>query len=68
MTGVGCRVRFITDNWQGQLPVDAPPWVFYFHPWDLTQAGVANLRTNVEALHNTGVKFVTASEAAAALQ
>ncbi|MGA3212317.1 MAG: hypothetical protein ABSD20_13505 [Terriglobales bacterium] len=67
MEGLGHKTRLMTQSWTS-LPKLVEPnaecWAFYFHPEDLTAAGVQNFVENARRLRAMpGAEFVTASQA-----
>jgi hypothetical protein len=66
-TGVAATTRLMTASW-ADLPAPADVLAFYFHPEELTSAGIANFAGNVARLRaQFDPEFVTARELAARL-
>jgi hypothetical protein len=63
--GVQKMTRVLTDEWPDlPLPADSV-WAFFFHPYDLSDAGISNFGANVRRLEDSAdAEFVTASEIA----
>jgi hypothetical protein len=63
MAGLSNQTRLLTDRWR-ELPFEANDvWAFFFHPYDLTEAGIRNFRANIRRLQNLpDVDFKTATE------
>jgi hypothetical protein len=59
--GLSKKTRLITEQWPRLPEPDATVWAFFFHPEELTCAGINNLLRNVELLAmKRDVEFVTA--------
>jgi hypothetical protein len=60
--GLSKKTRLMTEAWNGLPPSGNDVWVFYFHPEDLTAAGIANFEANLRRLRGLPqVEFLTAS-------
>jgi hypothetical protein len=66
MTGLTNQTQLLTDHWL-RLPREASDiWAFFFHPYDLTEAGVRNFKSNIQRLQGLAdVEFKTATEVSA---
>ena len=63
MSGLTNQTQLLTDHWL-RLPREASDvWAFFFHPYDLTEAGIRNFQANIRRLENLpDVEFKTATE------
>jgi hypothetical protein len=63
--GITNLTQVLTDNWRDlPLPADGV-WAFFFHPYDLTEAGIQDFRSNLRRLEAVPhVEFLTATEIA----
>ena len=61
--GLGNRTRLLTAHWPAPPEPTHDCMAFYFHPEELDDRGIANVRENLLRLRNVeGAEFVTASE------
>jgi len=60
LVGLFTRIKLITDRWTSLPVAGCDVWAFYFHPEDLTEAGIVNFVANLERLRSAGAEFVTA--------
>jgi len=69
MTGLHNKTLKMTDPWPGPPVSRSGVVAFFFHPEELTEAGVSHFVRNVEQLRQLqGVNFVTASQAAESVE
>ena len=65
VSGLANQTQLLTGQWR-DLPRPADDvWAFFFHPYDLTEAGIRNLQINLRRLESVpNVEFQTATEIA----
>jgi hypothetical protein len=64
-SGVSNQSRLLTDTWHDLPLPGSEVWAFFFHPYDLTETGILNFKTNLERLESVpNVEFETAAEIA----